>query len=366
MQSQTAQKYSKLISLAVFILLFSELSFAQLSVYPASLGFRYNYGFIIQHKQDMDQLVSGHVPAYELYYRYNFSGLKEWEKFFNYPHAGAALQVLDFNNSKLGSAWSLIPYMSFPLRKSRIAELHLRSGFGLAYNTQVFDLDENRKNGVISTRINAAIQFSLQAHWRIIPEAELLTGISFTHYSNGAFKEPNAGINLASATIGLNVNFGRPVKVNHNSFPIVDKRWRYLVTIAGFAKEIKPVEGPKYAAISLSGNALKRFSPKSSWGGAFDIMYDASLTERARIGMRELRTPLRSGLALCYELHVGKISIPIQQGIYYLNPIKVDGILYQRLGVRYHVNKKWQAQCLLKTHMASADYIELGIGYFIK
>jgi hypothetical protein len=78
--------------------------------------------------------------------------------------------------------------------------------------------------------------------------------------------------------------------------------------------------------------------------------------------IRHFDVQLIGGMAL----HVGKISIPIQQGIYYLNPIKVDGILYQRLGVRYHVNKKWQAQCLLKTHMASADYIELGIGYFIK
>ncbi|MEX1189515.1 MAG: acyloxyacyl hydrolase, partial [Bacteroidia bacterium] len=162
MITQTAQKYRKLFSLALFILCFSQASFSQLAVYPTAFGLRYHYGFIIQHKQDMDQLVTGHVPAYEIYYRYNFSGVKEWEKFFNYPHAGAALQWLNFNNSKLGSAWSLIPYVSFPLSKSRVVDLHLRSGFGLAYHTNVFNLDDNRKNGVIGTRINAAIQFLLQ------------------------------------------------------------------------------------------------------------------------------------------------------------------------------------------------------------
>ena len=366
MQVFALQKYVKHLSLGVIFMIAFQMAYSQMSVYPSSFGMRYHYGFITQHKQDMDQLVTGHIPAFELFYRYNFSGVKEWEKFFNYPHAGVALQSLNFNNEKLGIAWSLIPYMSFPLRKSRIVELHLRAGFGASYITNRFDLDNNRKNVVISSRFNAAIQAMLQAHWRLVPEVELLTGISLSHFSNGAFKEPNAGINIAGANVGLSFQFGRPVRVDHNSFPIVDKRWRFLAIVAGFPKEIKPVNGPKFMAWTFSGNALKRFSPKSSWGGAVDIMYDASLSSRARQIGEEIKNPFRLGVALCYELHVGKISLPFQQGFYYVNPIKADGFVYQRVGVRYHISKKWMVQTNIKAHMASADYIEAGFGYYIQ
>jgi hypothetical protein len=330
------------------------------------MGLRYHYGFVIQHKKDMDPLVMGHIPAIELYYRYNYSGKKEWEKFYNYPHAGMALQWLNFNNDKLGQAVSVLPYMSFPLSKRRFYEWHLRTSVGLAYLSNRFNLDDNRKNIAISTGFNAAIQFNLQAHWRILREAELLTSVSFSHFSNGAFREPNAGINIAGIQAGLNIHLGRPVRVNHNSFPIVDKVWRLLVTASGFPKEVQPVEGPRFMAWTFSLNALRRFSGKSSYGGSTDFMYDAALSSRARKAGDEIKVPVRMGIALAYELHVGKITIPVQQGFYAVNPIKKDGFVYQRIGLRYHVSKKLLAQCLIKAHVATADYIELGVGYFIK
>jgi len=341
-------------------------SFAQMSVYPSAFGMRYHYGFVVKHKKDMDALISGHIPAFELYYRFNYSGVKEWEKFFNYPNAGVALQLLNFNNSKMGLAYSLLPYVSFPLRKSRWVELHFRTAAGLAYITQKFDLDNNRKNGVISSSLNGSVQFMLQANWKPIPQMEIHTGISFSHFSNGAFKMPNAGINIAGANIGLNFNLKQAVRVNHNSFPVLTKQVRLLASIAGFVKEIKPVGGPKYVASTISLSALKRFSPKSSWGGAVDFMYDASLSSRARQQMDEIKMPVRIGAAICYELHLNKISIPIQQGFYALNPLQLDGWMYQRVGVRYHVNKKWVVQMNVKAHFAKADYLEAGFGYFIK
>lgn len=351
--------------LTILSLIYTQ-SFAQMSVYPAAFGMRYHYGFVVQHKKDMDALVSGHIPAFELYYRYNYSGVKEWEKFYNYPNAGLALQLLNFNNSKMGVAYSLLPYVSFPLRKARIVELHFRTAAGLAYVTQKFDLDNNRKNGVVSSSLNGSVQFMLQANWKPIPQMEIHTGVSFSHFSNGAFKIPNAGINIAGANLGLNFNLNQAVRVNHNSFPVLYKQLRILASFGGFAKEIKPVGGPKYIASTLSISALKRFSSKASWGGAIDFMYDASLSSRARQQMDELNMPVRIGAALCYELHLNKISIPIQQGFYALNPLQLDGWLYQRVGIRYHANKKWIIQMNVKAHFAKADYLEAGFGYFIQ
>jgi hypothetical protein len=366
MKQATRQKYMKALFILMFVALICQQAFSQMSVYPAAFGMRYHYGFVVQHKKDMDALVSGHIPAFEIYYRYNYSGVKEWEKFFNYPNSGVAFQLLNFNNSKLGLAYSLLPYVSFPLRKRRWVELHFRTAAGVAYVTQKFDLEKNRKNGVISSSLNGSVQFMLQANWKPIPQLEIHTGISFSHFSNGAFKMPNAGINIAGANVGLNFNLKQSVRVDHNSFPIVTKGMRYLVSIGGFPKEIKPVGGPKFMAATIAFSGLKRFSPKSSWGGAIDFMYDASLSSRARQIDKEIKMPMKIGAAICYELHLNKITIPIQQGFYGLNPHELDGWIYHRIGVRYHVNRKWIVQMNVKAHLAKADYIEAGFGYFIK
>jgi hypothetical protein len=354
--------------LSVCLLVFLSISInAQTSTYPRAFGFRYHYGFIYQHKKDMDQLVTGHIPAFELFIRRNFNGRREWEKFYRFPHSGMALQYINFNNPMLGSGFALMPYMSFPIiPKKRFAELHFRLAAGVGYANKTFDLDLNRKNTIISSNFNAAFNFLLQYHWKPIPEVEFLTGISFTHFSNGTYKIPNAGINIVGANVGIGVKIGKKIPVNNNSFPIVDKHWRWLVSAGGFVKETEPVNRGKFLAFSLSGNALKRFTGKSSYGYGMDIMFDASLKEKMAQQGKNLEVPIRVGLTADYELHVGKITFPIQQGFYFIDPYKGDSFFYQRLGMRYHVTNKFALQICLKTHFAKADYAEFGLGYFIR
>ncbi len=340
---------------------------AQTSTFQHAIGFRFQYGFIYQHKKDMDQLVTGHIPAFEFYFRRNYTGKREWEKFYRFPHSGTAIQYINFNNPMLGVGVAVMPYLSFPiLPKTQHSELHFRLAAGVGYASKKFDLDENRKNTIIGSHFNAAFNFLLQYHWKPVAGAEFLTAISFTHFSNGTYKIPNAGVNIVGANLGININLGKKVPVNHNAFPIVDKHWRWLVSIGGFVKETEPVNRKKFAAVSLSGNALKRITGKSSFGAGLDIMYDASIKERMKQGGRDIQLPARVGLTADYELHVGKITFPIQQGFYLIDSFKGDTFLYQRIGMRYHVLHNLSLQICLKTHFAKADYAEFGVGYYFR
>ena len=367
MQQRLLQKYMKPILTVGVLLFFILTAQAQMAVYPKAFGFRFHYGFIYQHKKDMDQLVTGHIPAFELFYRRNFTGKREWEKFYRYPHTGTVFQYINFNNSMLGSGFALMPYVSFPIiKKRKLAELHFRLASGVGYASKTFNLDENRKNTIISSHFNAAFNFLLQYHWKPFPQAELLTGISFTHFSNGTYKIPNAGINVVGANVGLTINLGERVPVNHNSFPILEKRWRWIASVGGFVKETEPVNRKKFVAITASCNALKRFTPKSSYGAGLDVMLDGSMKEKFRQQGKSMDVPVRMGVTADYELHVGKITFPIQQGFYIVDPYKGDTFLYQRIGMRYHLPKNLTLQICLKTHFAKADYAEFGVGYFFR
>ena len=335
---------------------------AQMSVFPKSIGIRAGYGFIIPHSSNIEPLIEGHISSFEINYRYNFSGVKEWEKTYRYPYSGIALHYMNFNNDDAGSAISILPYFAFPIKKNKILDAHFRVATGLAYITKKFDLLENRKNQMTGSSINAGVDLMLQANWKIDRKIHFLTGISLTHYSNGAFSLPNTGINVVSINSGLTLNIGDPVAVNHNKFPILRRTLKWLAWGGFWLKEVGKVNGAKYTAATFSVNALKRFSMKGSYGGGVDFMYDRSMIKRDP----KLNTPIRAGVLFAYEIHIGKMSIPLQQGFYVFDPFKKDLFFYQRIGWRYHIKQNFIAQFTLKSHLFSADYAELGIGYTFK
>ncbi len=360
------QKYAlKLLSIGVMLLLFQP-SFAQYSVAPKAIGFHTNYGFILPHKLDFDALITGHVPSFEFNYRYNYSGVKEWEKFYRLPNAGVTAQYFNFNNSKIGNAIGIAPYISFNLIKKQRISFQYRVATGLGYVSRKFNLDNNRKNLVVSTNFNSYVSMLFQLHIKVAKRVELQTGFSMSHFSNSAFKIPNAGINIISASAGFSLDLGRLVLVNNYTFPIVEKKWRYLVWTGGFFKETNPVNNKKFYAQTLSFNALKRISHKSSIGGGMDLMLDNTIPQRNKFNLQAPSSPFRAGFNFAYALHFGKFSIPIQQGIYFIDSFRGDGLFYTRVGWRYHVNKKLIVNLTLKTHFASADYLEAGFGYFLK
>jgi len=335
---------------------------AQMSVFPKSVGIRAGYGFIIPHSSNIEPLIKGHISSFEINYRYNFSGVKEWEKTYRYPYSGIALHYMNFNNDDAGSAISILPYFAFPIKKNKVLDAHFRVATGLAYITNKFDLLENRKNQMTGSTINAGVDLLLQANWKIDRKIHFLTGISLTHYSNGAFSLPNTGINVVSINSGLTLNIGDPVAVNHNKFPILRRTLKWIAWGGFWLKEVGQVNGAKYAAATVSVNALKRYSMKGSYGGGVDLMYDRSMLKRDA----QLSTPVRAGVVFAYEIHIGKMSIPIQQGFYAFDPFGKDLFLYQRIGWRYHFKQNFIAQFTLKSHLFTADYAELGIGYTFK
>jgi len=358
LQVQMYMKACVLFALLVCIPAYAD---AQATTYPEAFGFQVHRGFIFQHKPDMEQLVTGHVSGLEMLYERQFMGNKPWQHFYHFPYAGISLQYFDFHNQLLGKAFALNPYISFPLKRSNRLQWHFRLSTGLGYFTQAFDLHENRKNGLIGSHLTGSVQFLMQLRWRILPRLELSGGVSMEHFSNGAWKIPNAGINFPGAQLGLSYAPGALKPMQLQSFPVIPSGWWFLIWTGWFGKETDPVLSGKYLAGTLSFNALRRYSAKASYGAGLDLMADWTLYKRRKTGQPSF--PMRNALALLYEIHLGKWSIPLQLGFYVYDPYRFDTPFYQRIGWRYRVNRNLLLNISLKAHLSRADYLEFGFGY---
>ena len=74
---------------------------------------------------------------------------------------------------------------------------------------------------------------------------------------------------------------------------------------------------------------------------------------------------IRAGLHGSYDLVISDLSIIINMGAYIYSRYPDDETVYQRIGLRYRVNKKLFVLMHLKSHWGKADFIEWGVGYRI-
>ena len=70
----------------------------------------------------------------------------------------------------------------------------------------------------------------------------------------------------------------------------------------------------------------------------------------------------RIGVFVGHELFINKLSIETQFGYYVYKPFKYDIDIYQRLALKYYINKNIFTGIGLKTHKAKAEAAELTLG----
>ncbi len=198
------------------------------------------------------------------------------------------------------------------------------------------------------------------------------SGIGLTHLSNGNFAVPNFGINLASLNLGFSIqkpeskrsippykNDTVPEKINRKPFFT-------LVTSAG-VNETNYRNGKKYGTYALVFTGFKTVSAKSSFSAGIDLFYYfsniAKAKEKGTFDTSKELNNLQAGFRLGYEMTVGKIGMPIEMGHYFFSKTTLNGPLYHRVGLRFYMNKHLILNYTLKTHWATAENNEIGIGY---
>jgi hypothetical protein len=334
-----------------------------------NLQLRFDYGFIIAHRPQLEPVQEEHVKGFEISFEKFSTGLQDWQRIYNYP--GYGLTIAGFNlgsPDKLGKGICAYPYVDFPLGKSSSGGLHFRYGMGIGYVEKIFDEKTNQKNSAIGSHINGVIHFDLHVHQKLSPQTFLEFGAGITHFSNGSFSMPNLGINIATANVALRHAFGDRLPIIRNPLPVHLKTREIHLYAGGFYKKIYPPNGRSFFAGTLSGMYFKKYSLRSAWGIGADLFYDNSISYRIET-MEGTETNfadnIRQGIYGAYHLTVGKVGVMFNMGFYLYNPWKDDGNAYHRICLRYYMEKTFI--CLnLKSHYARADFIELGFGYRFK
>ncbi len=323
-----------------------------------------HYGFIMPHHNALSYLVNSHIPAasFNLFRRHD--GSENWERAFNLPETGVCLHYENFMDPRMGSGIGIQPYIDFPLNKNERFHLKIKVGSGIGFLTRHFERVDNHKNVVIGSTLNSFADLKLSAAFMTGKRGRLETGLSFSHFSNGAFSMPNLGVNYVSLSLGYGI-LNWPKDLSDAPTTPHDKKVRFWNMLSFGVCEAMPPGGKKYIPVTYIFSAHKSVSNLSRFNMGIELVNNPSnITRAAQDSIYITKGQnFQVGYKLGYEITAGKFALCVEMGVYVYNPYDPNGLFFHRIGSRYQFHEKWMGIFTLKSHWAKADHFEWGIGY---
>jgi hypothetical protein len=324
-----------------------------------------------------------------LRYEIHTDGLQDWHQLYHYPSFGFGLLYADFHDKNLlGKPFAAYSFLSMSYYRSKRFNLRGEFSLGLAWNWKHFSKD-NPLNVAIGSAVTYYIAAELQFYYFLNRNLDIGLGISTTHFSNGALSKPNKGINVISPRLTLRyLPLGRE-ELKHRTIEHSFKKGFDFVFMGfggaqSYFKDLSfndvddTLFKTSFMAYGLTATALRTFSPKSSLGLGMDITYFESAGNTLSIEDRQvkLNDPVKPidkvaiGLFVAYEYKIRNLSLTFEPGIYLhkytseQETISDPLLLYQRIGVRYQIDKNFFVGMKLRAYNFSvAHIVEWQVGY---
>jgi hypothetical protein len=313
------------------------------------------------------------------------TGAKVWEQKFGYPRYGFGIYSASFfNNNLFGTPIALYGVFKAPFKRWNKFSLNYEAGFGFTFNWEAFNPSENNFNISLGADQSVFIDLGANLSYELSPHFDLGFGYSFTHFSNGALKSPNFGLNTFSPKISLEyrINGFNPHLSQQSISPFI-KNTSIDFSIFGGAKNviykgndvdtITKYKGVYYPIYGFTTVINRQVNYKSKLGVGMSLSYDGSYNSTVFVDNGELEptegfhgNKLSLSIFPSYELIINKLSVVIQPGFYVFrkHSSNKEPATYQRLGLHYQFGSNLFAGINLRAYNYHvSDFIEWTIGY---
>lgn len=334
-------------------------------------------GRIFKHTQNFRGPIPSMSGGGEINMVWQTNGQADWQQRRQYPTLGLGLSYINYDKDNYGQGVGIFPNLSLPIMSRQNWEWTIRFGMGLGYISKQYRPYApywDTLNNAIGARINNFSLFSSDVRYHINKHWDLQAGINFTHMSSAKFRVPNLGINLLGAHVGFRYfpNTANPIKIKRE-LPVLKNR---ILVQARLAIALSTGESAGSAATPVYISSLSL--SKRYWGknkilvgldyGYHQAVYDFMRLQALETG-NERNRAWNAGVFAAHEFLYGRVGLYMQIGAYVKQTLLAKAPIYQRLGMNWYLVqnekgliKELTITTLLKTHYATAELAELGVG----
>ncbi|MAX79752.1 MAG: hypothetical protein CL843_06225 [Crocinitomicaceae bacterium] len=283
---------------------------------------------------------------------------------YNFPIYGIGFYQAYFGNRNIGAPNAVYGFLDIPLKRWKQFTWRAHMAFGLSYNFEPYDQENNPLNYMVGSYRNAYINLGSYADYGLTDRLTLGLGVDLKHFSNGSSRQPNFGINLISILGTARYRFN-PEKPDLQSLkiPAFKKRSEVYLLLGPGIKQFK-ANGAIYLNTTAGIRLMRQFNYRHRIGGGLDGFYlgNAFANEEEKHHFFEYVT---YGIAGDYELVYRNLSLNLALGVYLFRNETAgqSAFYYERLGIRYRFLDHLITGISVKVHGAEAEYIEWWVGY---
>ncbi|SUX45878.1 Lipid A 3-O-deacylase (PagL) [Chryseobacterium indoltheticum] len=323
-------------------------------------------------------------------------GSQEWHKRFGRPYYGGGIVAFDFlKNSDMGRPFAIYGTFGGVIKETPTHSWNYNTSGGFAFNWTPFDQEKGYLNQTFGSSVSVYISFGANYKYYLSKHLDLGLGLNFTHFSNGALKLPNKGMNTFNSQLSLTYHFDERQFAPKDTLSVFDKYSTLDVNVFGgvrhsifYGKDegfsyddvdlIDKFKGRYYENWGIETVYHRQVTYKSSLGLGIGLMYDEDYNHKfyqdengkIQTTKRFQNDQLLLNIFPSYRLSISKFAIQIQPGFYlFKKPIdkRYDKtIFYQRVGFQYTIGKNLLIGIGLRSFIFhKADYIEWRLGYRI-
>ncbi len=305
------------------------------------------------------------------------TGDKAWHHAHNLPYYGIGIHNIVFSNEEeLGYPAALYFFFGAPFYRKGKSSFDYEFSFGLSHNWEPYDDVDNPFNVAIGSYRNAYIDGKIKYVRYLGNRVSLDGGIRVTHFSNGAMKFPNAGINLFAPFVGIRYNLITRKPIPREQLRTKDFEHTVELNIIATSgrRSVKHTSTPNEHSVSLYNMSVEYLKPTGSifkYGIGLDIGLDQNrnlIVDEDDIKLASKQNQIFSAVSVIGQFRANRLAV--QAGIGYEifndNKLYFSSDIYQRLGLRFYVHKNLFAGIAIKAKgFNTADYIEWSLGYSI-
>jgi len=364
------------------VLLFLQLSaWAQDSSKYAGTGFEANYfeGKVFKHTYKFRLPIPERSLGIDINLVQHTTGRRDWQQRRGYPTIGLGFTYTNYGiDSVYGRCFSIYPNITIPLVTGDKFEWTLRIGDGAGYATR----DYSRKNPVdtlnnaIGSHINDYASLMMDLRWHVNIHWDVQLGGNFSHISNASYHQPNLGINMYGAHLG--VRFFPVTSVPRHivkALPRLKNRWLAQLRLTMGMDQSYAPHGPSYPVYLATGYASKRWLGKNKLLLGADYSYHPAIYEYLRNNSfvpdnQIAGNAYKAAVFVGNEFLMGKrIGLLLQAGYYVHQAFLTTVPYYEKLGIDLYLVQQEHGPVkefflcgYLKANSTTAELAEFGLG----
>lgn len=211
-------------------------------------------GNIIRHREFLSFTQPTFTQGFEFEYVAKKDTSVAWQRFWRLPDITHHLHLHNFRTDQLGRAIAYYPSVNFTIINKGNLKFDCQMGNGISYLTKKNEKG-NRENNAIGSHWNSILALRFELKYKTTKGIEYNLGPQFFHYSNGAAKAPNAGINTASLIFGMKYKFKESPSYEKGTRykPSLDfDKWKFELNVGLGFRQINIPNGLTYRIPQVS------------------------------------------------------------------------------------------------------------------